>query len=270
MIQVCPNCGDFNAGEGLNFCPLDGSPMVSVDPHDTRWAEGRRVLEEKAAAWKKQQQRTKLRRVVTSVVTLAVAGMFVLVVAINAVLLVRPDAERVALVQSGSPTDPGGSTTTISGGSSPTGTPTPAPTATPIETGTPTGTKSPPVTPTDPNPGPTTTEVQGPKCSASDQGRERAAILARYDASWRKSFESERPRIVAEHTTPGAPGTEAVIQGVEYQFFILENCSTGQVIANYAWTVRTSRAAGEGAKVITLNRSRSFTCGKIGAEWRCN
>src|ERR1044071_4934256 len=191
MIRICPKCGDYYADASLAFCLVDGTPLINVDPFGERWSEGTRVIEEKENALRKQKRKLKWRRILLGAMTMAIATMVVLVVAVNGLIYLRPKQEEVvpakpsteatASIDSTTPNTPVEPVSTPSpqpaippkSEASPIATeittPTPTPTATPIptpaptptHTPTPTPTPTPPPTPT-PTPTPTTTPTPWP------------------------------------------------------------------------------------------------------------
>ena len=169
MIRICPKCGDYNADASLAFCLVDGTPLINVDPTSERWSEGTRVIEEKENALRKQKRRLKWRRILLSAMTMSIATMVVLVVAVNGLIYLRPNQEEVVpakpLPEATTPGELTASATPDMPPGEPILTPTPQPTATPKPTASPVVKETPPrdttATPT-PTPTPTPWMEQTP------------------------------------------------------------------------------------------------------------
>jgi hypothetical protein len=165
-MRNCPKCGDYYADGSAGFCLADGTPLAEVDPAAETWAEGVRVLEEKADALGRRARRMRWRRMVRVVTTSLVVTSVVLVVAINGVIYLGPPRREIAQVAPAdsprppdSPDSTGTATPTPDDDSdgTPIDTPTERPTATPTETPlTPTPTPTLTITPT---PTPTATPL---------------------------------------------------------------------------------------------------------------
>lgn len=148
MMRLCPKCGDYFADPSLAFCLGDGTPLVDVNPLSESWGEGRRVVEGKENALRLQQRRLRRRRILSVAVTMLIATMVLLVVAVNGIIYLKPQREEVALATppappATTPAEPVGSVTpSVPEETSPTSSPTPTatrkPTPTPTLTPTPT------------------------------------------------------------------------------------------------------------------------------------
>ncbi|MGB8508618.1 MAG: hypothetical protein WCD76_09445 [Pyrinomonadaceae bacterium] len=114
--------------------------------------------------------------------------------------------------------------------------------------------------PTSPTPTP-------PVCSAADKNREKGAIVKKFGDTWRHDIEGERDRIIAGNVPVGALNAEANLGVIEYQSTFSEACTSGFIMARYAWQVRAN-VNGE-IKVATVSAEKKFTCVKSGGAWLC-
>jgi hypothetical protein len=104
MLRNCPKCGDYYADNLLAFCLADGTPLVNVDPHGKSWSEGKRVVEEKENALRKQKRGRKWRRVGLSAATMLVATMLVCVMVVNSsYVYLEPEPDKGVLVEPQTP-----------------------------------------------------------------------------------------------------------------------------------------------------------------------
>jgi hypothetical protein len=151
-----------------------------------------------------------------------------------------------------------------------TATPTETASPTPLRTETPTETTTPTLTLTLDSPRtPTPTPTPTPVCSDADQSREGEALIQRFGASWRRSIEGGRRKIIAEHLPDGAQEAEASLGAVEFNASFLEDCRVCVVSARYAWQIRTNATLTAPAKVVTVPKQKRFTCLRLGGAWLC-
>lgn len=100
LLRTCLTCGDFYADDAPPFCPADGTPLVDVYPNGEAWEEGARVVEEKSRLIQKRTRRLRLRRVLTTMMTVTVTTLIIFVVMANAVIYLNPKTEAPATVAS--------------------------------------------------------------------------------------------------------------------------------------------------------------------------
>lgn len=283
MIRTCPKCGDCYADALLAFCLADGTPLVNVEPLSESWREGSRFIEEKEKALKKQKRRLKWRRVFVSAMTMLIAIMVVLVVAVNSFIYLKPGQEEVSpdkpstparapegLIASVAPGTPGGPTQTPD---KTTLTAKPTPAATPTRSNVNTN----PKVNNNANVKPDTntnvhininanshtnvnTDTFPTVCSDADKGRERNIIIERYGAAWRRSIESDRREIIAR---AGPAGAGARLGSTGYEIRFLKGCNQASVTLRYEWHADTPVGA------LNVPKERRFVCGKIQGVWIC-
>jgi hypothetical protein len=75
-MLICPTCGAYYAAGTSTFCPLDGQPLVSIDPGSDKWDEASRVLDEKDKTLQRRKRSLKWRRVLLTTATVLVATLF--------------------------------------------------------------------------------------------------------------------------------------------------------------------------------------------------
>jgi hypothetical protein len=115
-----------------------------------------------------------------------------------------------------------------------------------------------------------------PVCTEADRQRERDALLNRYSAIWRRSFESEKPKVVAGSSPAGGrpAGRETTATlGEIYFTVIFKECNPVLVRARYEWQVHVpgdaySPGKESSGKNMTIRRER--TCGKLAGMWICH
>ena len=292
MIRTCPKCGDYYADALLAFCLADGTPLVNVEPLSESWREGARFIEEKEKALRKQKRKLKWRRVFVSAMTMLIAIMVVLVVAVNSFIYLKPKQEEVVpdkpstparapeeLIASVTPSTPGGPTPTPD---KTTLTAKPTPSATPTRSNVNTNTKVNVNTNVKPDTNTNVhtninanvhinintnthtnvnTDTLPTVCSDADKGRERNLIIERYGAVWRRSIESDRREIIAR-AGPAAAGARLGSQGYEIRFF--KGCQGAFVTFRYEWHADTPVGA------LNVPKERRFVCGKIQGVWICS
>jgi outer membrane biosynthesis protein TonB len=303
MMRFCSKCGDYYTDDSLAFCLVDGMPLVDVNPLSEIWREGTRVIEEKENALRKQKRKMKWRRVLLSVMTMLIAIMVVIVVAVNSFIYLNPQQEDVVpdkplmpatapggLSASNVPSAPGEPASTPTPWLratprptaspvaakiiTPTPTPTPAPRPSPLPALKPTPTPSPSPRPTA-SPSPQLTIAPAPKCTDADKSREREAIIRRFGDRWRRNIEGERNKVIARNAPSGADNAltgvnnaEASLGPIEYQITFPDACMPGFVRARYVWQIRTN--VNGTIKVATVAQEKRYTCAKIGGVWFCN
>ena len=273
MIRTCPKCADYYADSSLEFCLVDGTPLLNVDPQSKGWNKGKRIIEEKGKAFRKQQRTRKWRRVLLCAMTMLMVVVVASMVVFNSLIYLTVMPEKTA------PAEPS----------------IPNPAATPITVKT-------------DAPTPDTTPVETPICSDADKSRERAIILKRFGAAWRRGIEGERRRIIAENTPAraasdanrgrrsvpnrsellalvhgnieGGPGqilndnlpprgasVEASLDAIEYTNTFSEKCMSAVVTARYVWRVKTN--VNGTIRVVRVEKGKKFTCGKVEGVWHC-
>jgi hypothetical protein len=260
MIRTCPACGDFYADASLLFCPSDGTPLADVSPHDETWAEGSRVVEEKERLLRSQTRRLKLRRAVMTTMTVLITTMVVCVVVVNTYIYLAPQPDAPVVVAAVTPR------------------PSPKPSETPRPTPTPDSPSSlpfvPAITPTPtPSPTPTPTDKKTPpppSCTDDDRRRLRDDIIARNSAAWRKAIDEERDEITREYMPDDAadPGV-TLSEPIRYEVTFSKACAPISVTATYAWRVKWAADPRMPAGEKKVDRTKTFACKKVGAEWRC-
>ncbi len=251
MIRTCPRCGEYYADPLLAFCLKDGAPLADVDRLSESWREGSRAIEEKENALRKRQRRLKWRRVLLRAMSVLIAMMIVCVLAVNALIYLRPitDEEPAPAPPSSqalTPTDPIEPITVKMGRSKPDKKSSPTPTPTP----------SPP-----------------PKCTAADKSRERKAIIDKYGAEWQRKIEADRQKVIAENVPRGAKNAVAAPSQLKYETTFTENCAAVSVTARYEWLI-TARVDGTPTSPPVSYEKRldgrsKFRCVKSGGAWLC-
>jgi hypothetical protein len=308
-MLVCTKCGAFSNDPSPAFCINDGTPMIDVDPNGKLWDQGTQFIENTEKAARRQSRKLKWRRVIVNATTILVTTMVISVIAVNALIYLKPPPRQdvsndtsppslavVSQSPASSPLDtPAASPSpsidvgvpvigvtatptpreiTTSGSISPE-TPTPTPTATATPTATPTPMDSPTPRPSrTATPTPTVTQTSPAKseCSEADQNRDIQGLIKRFESGWGRSIQSERAAVIASYA-PDSKGAEATLGPISYQTTIVKACASIAITARYTWTVRT-RTGVPGAvdtkgKTVTVPKSKRFLCGKLAGMWLC-
>jgi hypothetical protein len=201
MIRICPKCSAYFAGDSSPFCRVDGTPLVQVDPQSEQWNEGTRQLEEKAKNLRVQKRKLKWRRVLTSATTMLVTTVVVCVVAVNAVIYLKPKAaESVPPKPSPVAPVPGKS---IAASATPTPTPTPT-----------------------------------PECTAADRSHEEQVIVLKFGAAWLAQAQADRDTIISQNL-PGVPNIDAQVVPEKHHASFNDRCTRSSVTVTYVWHLST-------------------------------
>lgn len=110
-------------------------------------------------------------------------------------------------------------------------------------------------------------------CTAADQEREQNNLVNRNRAAWERSFESEKPaviaRVIAENRPVGVEPTQieatASLGPLTYTVVFLKVCKPNLVRVSYEWRVIV-HARGE-TKTVKVPKRK--TCGKAVGLWLC-
>jgi hypothetical protein len=116
-------------------------------------------------------------------------------------------------------------------------------------------------------------------CTDDDRARERDNLINRFAASWQRSIEAEKDKVIADTIARNRPAGPAGPAGVEptaveatatlgrirYEVMFKE-CSPRLVIARYEWQV-TIYVQRREPRVVTVPRQK--TCGKLLGVWLC-
>lgn len=288
MMRLCPKCGDYYADSSLAFCLGDGTPLVDVSPLGESWSAGERVIEGKENALRKRERRLKWRRILSAAVTVLIATLVVLVVAVNGFIYLRRQPATATATPTPTPvykisgrvTDGGkalGGVKLTLGGAKSASTTTDASgnyafsrlPAGGSYTVTPAGAKidfTPPRRSVKNLTQDQSADFVGtlqPECSDADQSRERGIVINSCDGTWRRRIEADRSKILAEYL--GVENAVAHLSAkIEYQITFSKECKAGVVTAKYTWQV-TAPAI----RTVPRPHEKRFTLVKTGDRWRC-
>lgn len=155
-MRICPKCNSYSADFSLAFCLADGTPLVRVDPSSQRWSEGVRVIKENEKAMSIQLRKSKLRRILMSLVTIVMVSLVVFVMTMNGYIYLKPSQEPEKFVAISEPN------------------PIPAPAS--------------------PTPK-SKSGSQTPVCTDDDKSREKEMILRKFAKAWRESVLQDQVKI---------------------------------------------------------------------------
>lgn len=107
------------------------------------------------------------------------------------------------------------------------------------------------------------------ECTDAVRSDEKNALIKRFGATWRRSFESEEPRVIAE-SVKGIEGKpvelKATLGPIEYEVTFLKGCTPRVVTATYEWQVSMNL----NGRIKTVTVPKRKICGKvIGGLWLC-